>query len=120
MEGIIHPSPYLFDNDGITKSSKDLLAILCKDYIHGIGNLTKHLDIIGISVSHTQSIMEELDFSTSNMAIDLCDGTRLVKLAEILGGDSKSSILKNYGYLRSRDYRKCIISGLLCPHSLIC
>jgi len=94
MEGIINPSPCLFDKNGMAKSSKSLLAILCKDYIHGIGNLSKHLALIGISLSYTQSHMEELDFSISNIAMDLRDGTRLAKLAEILGGDSKSSILK--------------------------
>jgi len=93
-EDIIHPSPCLFNKNAIVKSTKDFLAILCKDYIHGIGCLSKHLGLIGISVSYTQSHVDELDFSISNMAVDLRDGTRLAKLAEILSGDSKSSTLK--------------------------
>jgi len=90
---IIHPSPPLFIKVGTARSSKDFLALLCKDYVHGIGNLSKHLGHIGISVSYTQSHIEELDFSITNMAVDLRDGTRLAKLAEILSGDTKSSIL---------------------------
>lgn len=81
----IGSSVRLFNKNGLIKSSKAFLHILCRDYIHGIGNLTKHLAQVGVSVSFEQNPLDELEFSVSNLAIDLRDGVRLGKLAEILG-----------------------------------
>jgi abnormal spindle-like microcephaly-associated protein len=61
---------------------------LCRDYIHGIGNLDRHLRQLGINVSFEQSPLEELDFFVTNLATDLRDGVRLGKLAEILGNQT--------------------------------
>lgn len=92
-ENIIHSSPLLFKKSAAAKSTKDFLGLLCSEYIHGIGNLSKHLARIGVLVYSTQGYIEEFNFSVSNMAVDLRDGVRLAKLAEILSGDRKLLIL---------------------------
>lgn len=82
---VLPSSIRLFRKNGAVKSSKDFLHILCRDYIHGIGNLNKHLLQLEVSVSFEQSPLEELDFFVTNLATDLRDGVRLGKLAEVLG-----------------------------------
>jgi abnormal spindle-like microcephaly-associated protein len=85
---VLPSSIRLFRKNGVIKSSKEFLHILCRDYIHGIGNLNKHLHQLGVSVSFEQSPLEELDFFVTNLATDLRDGVRLGKLAEALGNSS--------------------------------
>ncbi len=79
-------STRLFNKNGLVRSSKSFLEMLCRDYLEGKGgNLVKHLAQVGVSVSFEQSHIEELDFRVSNLATDLRDGARLGKLAELLG-----------------------------------
>jgi len=94
IRNVIKSSPRLFNRSGIVKSSKSFLEILCKDYIYGIGDIIKHFGNIGISVSYEQKYIDEVEFPISNLAVDLRDGVRLAKLAEILSGDNESSILQ--------------------------
>jgi len=82
---VLPSSIRLFRKNAIIKATKDFLHILCRDYIHGIGNLNKHLQQLGVSVSFEQSPLDELDFFVANLATDLRDGIRLGKLAEVLG-----------------------------------
>ena len=89
---LIESSPLLFNKNGIIKSTKAFLDVLCRDYLHGIGNLHKHLAQVGIYVSHEQTHIDEIDFHVSNLAIDLRDGVRLGKLAELL--DKSVSVLE--------------------------
>ena len=84
---LIDSAPRLFNKNGIIKSSKEFLAILCRDYMHGIGSIFKQLSLLGISVIHEQTCIDELDFSITNMATDLRDGVVLGKLAEQLSGE---------------------------------
>jgi abnormal spindle-like microcephaly-associated protein len=90
---LIESSPRLFNKSAMIKSSKEFLAMLCRDYLHGIGSLFKHLSQIGVIVSHEQTYIDELDFSISNLAVDLRDGVVLGKLTESLSGISEQSIL---------------------------
>jgi len=82
---IISSPVRLFNKNGMVKSSKAFLHSFCRDYLHGIGNLIKHLSQKGINISFEQSPLEDLDFSVSNLAIDLRDGVKLGRLAEVLG-----------------------------------
>ena len=66
------------------KSSKALLINFAKDYLSGEGDIEKHLRQLGFRVEHEQSILSEVDFSVTNLAVDLRDGVRLAKLAEIV------------------------------------
>lgn len=89
---LIESSPLLFNKNGMIKSTKEFLDVLCRDYLHGMGNLHKHLAQIGIFVSHEQTHIDEIDFHVSNLATDLRDGVRLGKLAELL--DKSVSVLE--------------------------
>jgi abnormal spindle-like microcephaly-associated protein len=93
VNSIIKSSPRLFNKKGIIKSSKEFLAILCRDYLHGIGNVFKHLGSVGVTVTYEQRYIEELDYVVSNLATDLRDGIRLTKLAEILRGQNDDSLV---------------------------
>ena len=90
---IIKSSPRLFNKKGIIKSSKEFLAILCRDYLHGMGNIFKHLGSVGVTVTYEQRHIDELDFVVLNLATDLRDGIRLTKLAEIVLGEDDGSLV---------------------------
>jgi abnormal spindle-like microcephaly-associated protein len=66
------------------KSSKALLINFAKDYLSGEGDIEKHLRQLRFRVEHEQSILSEVHFSVTNLAVDLRDGVRLAKLAEIV------------------------------------
>lgn len=84
----------LFNRSGIVKSSKAFLHVLCRDYIDGIGNLPRYLSQKEVEVYCEQNPLEELEFSVSNLAVDLRDGVRLGKLAELLGKCRPNEILE--------------------------
>ena len=92
INNVISSSPRLFSRNGIVKSSREILAILCRDYMRGEGNVFKHLTNIGVGVSYQQKYIDELKYTVSNLAVDLRDGVLLAKLAETLTGDNGSSI----------------------------
>ena len=87
INNLIDSSPRLFNKNAKIKSSKEFLAILCRDYLHGIGSVFKHLGQVGVSVSYEQTCIDELDFSVSNLATDLRDGVIIGKLSESLSGE---------------------------------
>ncbi len=93
MNNVIDSSPRLFNKNATIKSSKEFLAILCRDYLYGIGSVFKQLALLGISVEHEQTCMDELDFSITNLATDLRDGVVLGKLVECLEGSTQHSVL---------------------------
>ena len=93
INNILPKGPCLFTKNGMAKSSRDILVILCRDYMGGEGDIVKHLIHIGVSITYEQKFIDEFDFSVSNLAIDLRDGVRLGKLTEILTGDAELSLL---------------------------
>lgn len=76
----------LFHAKAKLKSTKKLLFQFCCDFMKGEGNIVKHLTRLGLEVLVEQSAKEELDFQITNIKVDLCDGIRLTRLAEILSG----------------------------------
>lgn len=86
---IFDPPIRLFNKKAYIKSSRAFLEVLSRDYMHGVGNLAKHLAQVGVTVSYEQNHLEELDFQVTNLASDLRDGVRLGKLTELLGGGSQ-------------------------------
>jgi len=55
------------------KSSKALLINFTKYYLSGEGDIEKHLCQLGCRVENEQSIVSEVDFSVTNLAVDLND-----------------------------------------------
>uniref|UniRef100_A0A7S3Q4Z9 Calponin-homology (CH) domain-containing protein n=1 Tax=Chaetoceros debilis TaxID=122233 RepID=A0A7S3Q4Z9_9STRA len=89
MSDIFDPPIRLFNKRAFIKSSRAFLDVLSRDYMHGVGNIAKHLAQVGVTVSYEQNHLEELDFQVTNLASDLRDGVRLGKLTELLGGGSQ-------------------------------
>lgn len=60
------------------------------EFLHGRlvgeGGLMKHLQHIGYKLAYTQSPLMEYPFAVTNLAVDLRDGLRLIKVAEVLTG----------------------------------
>lgn len=83
------PKSSLFVKDSTVKSSKEALTYLCRCLLKGEGDIVRHFQLLGCSLSYVQSYVDEFDFSVRNLALDLRDGVRLVKLYELLTG-SKS------------------------------
>ncbi|NXD78104.1 ASPM protein, partial [Halcyon senegalensis] len=81
---IIDHDPCLFCKDAEFKSSKDLLLAFSRDFLSGEGDLSRHLGFLGLPVGHTQTPLDEFDFSVTNLAVDLQCGIRLVRTMELL------------------------------------
>jgi hypothetical protein len=72
--------------DSSIKSSKDVLTNLCRILLKGEGDIVRHLQLIGYSLTYTQAFVDEYDYPVRNLALDLRDGVRLVKVYELLTG----------------------------------
>lgn len=55
----------------------------------GEGVILKHLQHLGYRLAYTQSPLMEYPFAVTNLAVDLRDGLRLIKVAEALTGQRK-------------------------------
>ncbi len=53
----------------------------------GEGNLLRHLELLGYRLTYKQSPLAEYPYGVTNLAVDLRDGLRLVRLAELLAGE---------------------------------
>lgn len=78
------PLKSLFVRESIYKSSKDVLISFCRCFLHGEGDIIKHLGLIGYHVQFTQTYIDEINYNVSNLASDLRDGVRLALLVDIL------------------------------------
>jgi abnormal spindle-like microcephaly-associated protein len=52
----------------------------------GEGNVLRHLELLGYKLHYKQDPLVEYPFAISNLAVDLRDGLRLLRLAELLTG----------------------------------
>jgi len=66
-----------------------------RHFLSGEGNFIKHLARVGLKVCYKQEPIDEVDFTVSNLAIDLRDGVRLARMAEILTNVPRKSILNS-------------------------
>jgi len=61
------------------------------EFLHGRlvgeGNLLRHLELLGYRLQYKQSPLAEYPYAVTNLAVDLRDGLRLVRLAELLAGE---------------------------------
>lgn len=53
----------------------------------GEGNVMRHLELLGYKLHYSQSPLMEYPFAITNLAVDLRDGLRLIKVAEVLTGE---------------------------------
>jgi abnormal spindle-like microcephaly-associated protein len=90
---ILDRLPMLFVKTAKVKSTSEVLITLCRDFLSAEGNIIKHLSRIGLTVSHKQSPIDEIDYTIQNLATDLRDGVRLGRMTEILTCREPKSIL---------------------------
>uniref|UniRef100_A0A0X3NSN7 Calponin-homology (CH) domain-containing protein n=2 Tax=Schistocephalus solidus TaxID=70667 RepID=A0A0X3NSN7_SCHSO len=108
---IVRYSPCLFKLKSMIKSSAEVLLKFANLCLQGEVNLVRALSAIGATVCVSQNALDEFDFTVKNLAVDLRDGLRLVKLADLLlegkvstdhsGLNDSGSILSHVGNLMS-------------------
>ncbi|KAL5489025.1 hypothetical protein EMCRGX_G018068 [Ephydatia muelleri] len=81
---LIDHDPCLFQLTSSIKSSRDMLQTFSSKYLAGEGDIIKHLLHMGFAVTQTQTALDEYDYVVTNLAVDLRDGLRLVRLVEVL------------------------------------
>ncbi|XP_054432419.1 abnormal spindle-like microcephaly-associated protein [Pteronotus mesoamericanus] len=81
---LIDHDPCLFCKDAEFKASKGLLLAFSRDFLSGEGDLSRHLSLLGLPVTHVQTPFDEFDFAVTNLAVDLQCGVRLVRVVELL------------------------------------
>lgn len=74
--------PCLFRKTAPHKSNRDLVVALAGKILLGEGDIIRHLGYMGYAVDHRQIPLEEYAFRVTNLATDLRDGVRLVRLVE--------------------------------------
>ncbi|KAI4876255.1 hypothetical protein NFI96_005175 [Prochilodus magdalenae] len=84
---LIEHDPCLFCMDAEFKSTKDLLLAFARDFLSGEGILSRHLNLLGLPVSHVQTPLAEFNFAVQNLAVDLRCGIRLVRIMELFTQD---------------------------------
>ncbi|XP_064086058.1 LOW QUALITY PROTEIN: abnormal spindle-like microcephaly-associated protein homolog [Macrobrachium nipponense] len=83
-ERLIDHDPCLFNKEAPYKSSRDILIAFARDFLSGVGDITKHLGYLGYVVKHKQTHLDEFDFAVTNLAVDLRCGLRLTRVLEML------------------------------------
>ena len=94
MENVLETVPCLFTRKGDVKSSRDVITAVCRDLLFKEGNIFKHLSKMGLSFEYKQAPIDEYNYAIENLAIDLRDGVRLARMAEILTNDTSSSLVQ--------------------------
>lgn len=94
-ENLLDKVPRLFSVSSEVKSSRDMLAALCRACLSAEGDIVKHLSRIGLKVAYKQDPIDEVNFKVSNLATDLRDGVLLTRLCEILSLTPFKSIMRS-------------------------
>ncbi|THD19867.1 Abnormal spindle protein [Fasciola hepatica] len=81
---LIKYDPCLFREKSHIKSSSESLLQFARNFLTGENNLVRHLATLGARVEIVQTPLDEYRLTVTNLAVDLRDGIRLVKLAELL------------------------------------
>ncbi|TGZ70841.1 hypothetical protein CRM22_002974 [Opisthorchis felineus] len=81
---LVEYNPCLFRFRSHIKSSAEMVLHFARNFLTGENNLVRHLANLGVHLEVTQTPLDEYELTVSNLAVDLRDGIRLVKLAELL------------------------------------
>ncbi|KAF5398265.1 hypothetical protein PHET_08667 [Paragonimus heterotremus] len=108
---LIQYNPCLFRLKSFIKSSSDSLLTFARNFLTGESNLVRHLSNLGVHVEVVQSPLDEYQLTVTNLAVDLRDGVRLVKLAELLLPFMPKP--KQLGFHRSADVAPTSLMSLI-------
>lgn len=78
------PKAMLFTHNALYKSSCDIVTAFCRNFLRGEGDILRHLSLLNYYVTFTQSYTDEFNYEVKNLAVDLRDGVRLVRLYDLL------------------------------------
>ncbi|KAM7538736.1 hypothetical protein Aperf_G00000057287 [Anoplocephala perfoliata] len=101
VKKVLRFDPCLFNLSAPNKSSTAVCLALGRNYLTRETNLPRNLSALGVKLTVVQSQLDEFDFTVTNLAVDLRDGLRLVKLADILLVDSPAVFPTHTGSLIS-------------------
>ncbi len=76
----------LYRPEATIKATKDVLAAFSRAFLSSQGDFTRTLlrPNVGYTVAFSQAYLDEVDYCVTDLAMDLRDGLKLCKLAEIL------------------------------------
>lgn len=93
LANVVERVPNLFAKGASVKSSREVIVALCRDFLSAEGDIIKHLSRIGLKVSYKQEHVDEIDFTITNLAVDLRDGVRLARMVEVLKEETPKTLL---------------------------
>ena len=79
----------VFAPSASVKSTKDVLVILCREFMSKQGDIVKQLTRANLPCTYEQHPLQEIDFTVTNFAVDLRDGVRLCRILEVLWMSSR-------------------------------
>lgn len=94
VANVLDQAPNLFTHASVVKSTRDVLLAFCRDFLKAEGDFVKHLTRVGLQVFYKQEAVNELDYTVTNLRVDLNDGVRLARMTELLTGASLMSKLR--------------------------
>lgn len=81
---LIKQNPCLFVKSAPYKESNDILKKFASLVLANYGDILKMLRRFDYILTHKQTVIDEYNFAFKNLAVDLRDGVRLVKVMEII------------------------------------
>ncbi|VDM18166.1 unnamed protein product [Hydatigera taeniaeformis] len=99
VKRLLRLDPCLFNISAPVKSSEEVCQNLGRAYLSRETNLARTLAVLGANLSVVQKPLDEFDFTVTNLAVDLRDGLRLVKLADLLLPDAQKIFPNHKGSL---------------------
>lgn len=81
---LIKQNPCLFVKQAPYKESLEILKKFASLVLANYGDIVRYLKRLDYVLTHKQTYIDEFDYAFKNLAVDLRDGVRLVKVMEII------------------------------------
>lgn len=81
---MMHNTPLTEKQNSQYKSSISIIHALARLLLPSLGDIVRPLSLMGYTIEHTQHPLEEFSYTVGNLAVDMRDGVRLVRLVELL------------------------------------
>ena len=111
---VLSTDPCLFLPTHAIKSSREMAQEFSRCFLSGgVGDINKHLSLLGVSLAHKQTALHEFDFGVTSLAVDLRDGVRLCRLVDACSGSGGG----HGGASGGGDGRPTLVSAVRVPAS---